>query len=465
MRFLCLLISLGWAGSLPSQAQGLEALAAEHETKLEHTLEAVRKQREAIATERLPFARALEESEQEARKLRKEAFRIQRRRDSMVVDLESLRKRTQAQQEEIDYIVRSLIPEYLASWDASLSLGKRAPTGELLRLYYLERDKADQRSQDKLARSLEMLTQSLTDLNEAFGGQCYAGKALDEKGGLREVTYAQVGPLLYAGNLEEKLAGFLEETDTAYPRLAQRLATQSKGILVLLKEGTGVVPVDPTLGEVQALEQTRDSLVEHLEKGGLWVYPILLFALVSTFVAFAKSIQIFGIRSADVSMIHPLVLKLRSRDKEGSLALSGKQPEPTRSMLEVAAENAGESVELIEELMYERILATQPRLERFLNVIAVTAATAPLLGLLGTVTGIIKTFELMGIYGAGDPKPLISGISEALITTELGLVLAIPALVLHALLSRRVSGILARMEQTAMAIVNGLSRKAAQSHE
>ncbi|HBP56797.1 MAG TPA: flagellar motor protein MotA, partial [Verrucomicrobiales bacterium] len=72
-------------------------------------------------------------------------------------------------------------------------------------------------------------------------------------------------------------------------------------------------------------------------------------------------------------------------------------------------------------------------------------ATAPLLGLLGTVTGIIKTFKLMEIFGAGDPKPLISGISEALITTEMGLILAIPALIAHALLSRRVAGILAQM--------------------
>ena len=65
----------------------------------------------------------------------------------------------------------------------------------------------------------------------------------------------------------------------------------------------------------------------------------------------------------------------------------------------------------------------------------------------------------MKVFGTGDPKPLISGISEALITTELGLVLAIPALVIHALLSRRVAGVLARMEKLSVAFVNGLSRR------
>ena len=128
-------------------------------------------------------------------------------------------------------------------------------------------------------------------------------------------------------------------------------------------------------------------------------------------------------------------------------------------MLVAGVENAKESVELVEEVMFESILGAQPRLERFLNVIAVTAATAPLLGLLGTVTGIIKTFKLMEVFGAGDPKPLISGISEALITTELGLILAIPALIAHALLSRRVAGILAQLEKLSMAMVNSLSRQ------
>lgn len=141
------------------------------------------------------------------------------------------------------------------------------------------------------------------------------------------------------------------------------------------------------------------------------------------------------------------------------MALAESQPKPARNMLVSAVENADEAPELVEEVMYECMLSTQPRLERFLNIIALTAATAPLLGLLGTVTGIIKTFKLMSIHGAGDPKPLISGISEALITTELGLVLAIPALVLHALLSRKVSGIMAHVEKLSITFINALTRK------
>ncbi|MDB4796762.1 MotA/TolQ/ExbB proton channel family protein, partial [bacterium] len=136
-----------------------------------------------------------------------------------------------------------------------------------------------------------------------------------------------------------------------------------------------------------------------------------------------------------------------------------RQPEPSSALLLVGIDHAEESIELVEEVLYESMLSVQPKLERFLNVIAVTAATAPLLGLLGTVTGIIKTFKLMQVFGAGDPKPLMAGISEALITTELGLILAIPSLLLHALLSRKVAAVLSRLEKLSVAFVNGLSRR------
>lgn len=457
--FLRYLLLLGCMVSAHLSAQSLPELEREHQQKLETTLEKIAQQRTRIADERIPLTQTLRARETQAQALREQAAAIQRRKDSMSVDLESLRSQVQAEQKEMDYIVRSLIPDYLASWDASLSMGERASVGEQLRHYYVDQEKSDATPVDKLNASLGMIEASLTHLKQGFGGRLYQGQALDAKGLLREAQYAQLGPLLYAYLPKNAEGGILLESETAFPRIREISSADASKIQSLVQTGVGVVPVDPTLGNAMAMEQTRDSLFEHLSKGGLWVFPILLFALVATFVAILKAIQIFGVRNPDMTAIHALVLKLRTGDRSGAQAIAKNQPEPTASMLLAAAQNAGEPSELIEELMYEQILTTQPKLERYLNVIAVTAATAPLLGLLGTVTGIIKTFELMSVFGAGDPKPLISGISEALITTELGLILAIPALVLHALLSRRASGILARLEQMATAVVNGISRK------
>jgi biopolymer transport protein ExbB len=132
-------------------------------------------------------------------------------------------------------------------------------------------------------------------------------------------------------------------------------------------------------------------------------------------------------------------------------------PGPAGAMLLEGARNARMPKELLDELMFEKILEVKPVLDRGLAMIGVTAAVAPLLGLLGTVTGMINTFKAITVFGTGDAKSLSSGISEALITTEYGLIVAIPALLLSAFLSRRVSGYLASLERLAINLVNGMS--------
>jgi biopolymer transport protein ExbB len=87
---------------------------------------------------------------------------------------------------------------------------------------------------------------------------------------------------------------------------------------------------------------------------------------------------------------------------------------------------------------------------------ALTAAAAPLLGLLGTVTGMINTFKLITVFGTGDASNLASGISQALVTTELGLVVAIPSLIIHGLLSRMARQKLGDLEQIAVGFINGV---------
>jgi Mg/Co/Ni transporter MgtE len=104
------------------------------------------------------------------------------------------------------------------------------------------------------------------------------------------------------------------------------------------------------------------------------------------------------------------------------------------------------------------MLSTRLKLQRFLPFVAISAAAAPLLGLLGTVTGIINTFRLITVFGSGDVKTLSGGISEALITTKFGLIVAIPSLLLHAFLSRKARGIINQMEKAAVALVNQVGK-------
>ena len=126
-------------------------------------------------------------------------------------------------------------------------------------------------------------------------------------------------------------------------------------------------------------------------------------------------------------------------------------------LLVTAVDNYKVKSSNLEEILFEKILSAQPTLERFLPFMALTAAAAPLLGLLGTVTGMIKTFTLITIFGTGDAKSLSSGISEALVTTELGLIVAIPSLILHGLLSRMAKQKIGDLEQISVSFINGIT--------
>ena len=110
---------------------------------------------------------------------------------------------------------------------------------------------------------------------------------------------------------------------------------------------------------------------------------------------------------------------------------------------------------ILEDALYEKMSAVQPRLDRFLPFVAVIAAAAPMAGLLGTVLGIMKTFDMMAQFGTGDAKVTAGGIGEALITTFLGLLVAIPTIMVHGVLKSLARTRLGQVEGIALAMING----------
>jgi biopolymer transport protein ExbB len=103
-----------------------------------------------------------------------------------------------------------------------------------------------------------------------------------------------------------------------------------------------------------------------------------------------------------------------------------------------------------DDLLVAFLMEHKHRIERFMGIVATSAAIAPLLGLLGTVSGMINTFKMMTIFGSGDASTVSGGISEALVTTELGLIVAIPSLIISALLSRKTKSYSHKLESLAI---------------
>jgi biopolymer transport protein ExbB len=147
---------------------------------------------------------------------------------------------------------------------------------------------------------------------------------------------------------------------------------------------------------------------------------------------------------------------LEKGEQNQALTLARSIPGLAGNLLASAVEHADEKKEYIEEILYEKMLSARTKLERGLSFLALSATTGPLMGLLGTVMGMIATFEVISSAGSGDPKTLAAGISEALICTATGMSVAIPALLFHAFLGRKAKGIIGSMEQTSVGFINGV---------
>jgi biopolymer transport protein ExbB len=128
-------------------------------------------------------------------------------------------------------------------------------------------------------------------------------------------------------------------------------------------------------------------------------------------------------------------------------------------VMEVFLANQGDDTETLELKLDEAVMRETPRLERGLSTIKVFAAVAPLLGLLGTVTGMINTFQRITLFGTGDPKLMAGGISEALVTTMLGLVTAIPLVLLHSLLTSKSNTLIAVLDEQSVGFVAQIAEK------
>lgn len=308
-----------------------------------------------------------------------------------------------------------------------------------------------------LEQRLAVLDASLARLEELMGGSATPGEAVAQDGAVLQGTQAAFGPVSYFLDDAGKAGGELMASPSGQ---LPRLVSESPAAMATLLQGkTTEVPVDPSGGNARALDELGGGPMALIRKGGLWIWPILLLALLSTIFGLIKLVQFLRYREPGDAWINAVLAALRTGERDKAEQLAAQQSHPAGAVLLKLVQTAEHSPDLVEETLYEQLMGVQAKASSMLPVIAITAATAPLLGLLGTVSGMISTFNLITLFGSGDPKPLAGGISEALITTLFGLVVAIPALIIHAFLSRRSQGIVQTTERLGLSFVNGLRTK------
>lgn len=206
-------------------------------------------------------------------------------------------------------------------------------------------------------------------------------------------------------------------------------------------------------------EAAEKTIISTINSGGLIGWIIVILGLVALVLVGFRVVFLMGAAKTTGNLAKPALEELLTNGVEGALAHLKTQKGSTARVLKATIRNLDRDREHIEDIVSESILHESGRLDRFGSMILVVAAVAPLLGLLGTVTGMIATFDIITEFGTGDPKLLSGGISIALVTTELGLVVAIPVLMLGNLLSGWAERIKDSMEHSALHLINEYNKQ------
>lgn len=202
--------------------------------------------------------------------------------------------------------------------------------------------------------------------------------------------------------------------------------------------------VDPSRGAILSLVVQSPSMMERIRQGGLVGYLILGLGAVGLLLVLYRFLYLYAVGARMSSQL---------KDEEPN------ENNPLGRVMHVYSENPDEDTETLELKLDEAILKETEPLERGLTTIKIIYVVAPLMGLLGTVVGMIETFQQITLFGTGDPKLMAGGISKALVTTVLGLSVAIPITLLHGLLSTKSRRLIHVLEEQSAGIVAGHAEK------
>jgi len=413
-----------------------------------------------IASEKEPLVREIGELERGNIELRGELRGYQRIVEEGKAAVEKLGTELSELEAQTVYIER-MLEEYLTKFESRIHLAedqKYKPELSKLRIALSEETGDAAARFEYYKKALEL---GIERQLESFGGYVFTGKAIDSEGTVQSGEVAVIGPAAYFVTNDAARGGLLRfHSGTIEPGLAELDEGLLPGLKNLVSSGEGSVPFDSSLGDALALDASNLSFVDQLKQGGIVGYFIIALGILAAVLSLVKLTDLKRFSPDFPGNLNEIATKAREKGVEDAMAATGAKG-VVREMLEMGVRNIKANTVMLEEMMLSIVLKRRPEMERFLPFLAITAAASPLLGLLGTVVGMIKTFALITVFGTGDPQALSSGISEALVTTELGLIVAIPTLVLHGLFTRMVRSRVSVMEQIAFEFAKIASKREA----
>lgn len=283
----------------------------------------------------------------------------------------------------------------------------------------------------------------LQDMTESSKVVAFSAQVLDGQGIAADKQLTRLGAFNLVDTDATGKAQYLvidEQSELPQP-LARPVATDVQATLDdWQNKSERLTPFyfDPAKGELLTVLSRTPTWMERAQQGGIIGYIIL-------------STLLFGLIIAAVRFV--MLSRESARIKAQLKQTEANENNALGRILAIYQQNKQQSTQLLELKLDEAILRETPRLERGSSVLKVLAAIAPMMGLLGTVTGMIGTFQSITLFGTGDPKLMAGGISMALITTVMGLIAALPLLLIHSLLHSRGNALISMIEEQSAGLI------------
>ena len=297
---------------------------------------------------------------------------------------------------------------------------------------------AETRNLPSIDQMKNLLVILLEEMTKSGNVERFDSEVILPGGSISDAEIVRVG--VFTAVTENFFLKFVPETQSLQV-LARQPARRFRSMaddLFELDEGYTAMAVDPSKGQILGLLIQTPGIGERINQGGLPGYIIILIGL----LGLAMSLWRMKYLKEEGDAINRQLLS-NEPSKDNALG----------RILAIQKENADVDPETLELKIDEAILREVPQLEKYHSIIKVFAAVAPLLGLLGTVVGMIVTFQALTLFGTGDPKLMAGGISQALVTTMLGLIVAIPLVFLHSILTSWSTSLIEILEEQSAGLI------------
>lgn len=394
----------------------------------EVTLQQVRKQRETLWTERTEFQEDLAQIKSISREVQTELLEL--------LDTLPVSENRKSQQQQLSVLSESL----------------------------------DKDAVEVMIPSVLELIESV--INESRTSALYTADIIDPQGNRQNARMLRVGQSIYAYNINGTSRTALAISDPYQQggfRWYEEISNEMRQAIIdamnqaANRRGIYNLPVDVTGTMTAATDLSAKSIEGRFRSGGIVMFPLAILAVWLVFLIIERLFILLQESRHSLQFCEQILRFCSDGNFEKAEQFANKRKGIVSRILRICLANRHQPSTVLDDAIQEAFLHELPRLERFLPSMRMLSVIAPMLGLLGTVTGIIATFDMITVVGGGKPRLLAGGISEALITTATGLAIAIPGLLAHSILSSRIEGLIADAERFAASLSNILKQKQSES--